>query len=99
MVMMIMEMLKAIEKLSSKIMSWKYLEPSPQSLIESISETPSPATATGDKMALFLVNPRYKTIIPRTIVKINALIRGNLQFKNLQFGLMCQARKYFSNWL
>ena len=53
MVIMIMEMLKAIEKLSSMIMSWKYFDPRPQSLIESISETPKPAIATGAKWLCF----------------------------------------------
>ena len=72
--MMIIETLNAIEKLSKMIMSWKYFESSPQSFNERISVISSPVMATGDNIVLFFVNPRYRSIIPRTVVKISALI-------------------------
>jgi hypothetical protein len=73
-VMMIIETLKAIEKLSKMIISWKYFESRPQSFNERISVISSPVIATGDNIDLFFVNPRYRSIIPRTVVKISALI-------------------------
>jgi hypothetical protein len=71
---MIIEILKAIEKLSKITISWKNSEPTPQSFIERQSVTSKPAIAVGARIVLFFVNPRYKSIIPRTVVNINALI-------------------------
>jgi hypothetical protein len=74
MVITIIEILNATEKLSKITISWKNEELSPQSLKERKRVTRRPAIATGARIVLFLVNPRYKIIIPSIVVNIIAFI-------------------------
>jgi hypothetical protein len=55
-------------------MSWKYIVSSPQSFSERYKVISRPAIAAGANTVLFFINPRYKSIIPRTDVKISALM-------------------------
>jgi hypothetical protein len=74
MVITIIEILNATEKLSKITMLWKNEELNPQSLKERKRVTSKPAMAVGASIVLFLVNPKYKIIIPSIVVNIIAFI-------------------------